>query len=78
MLVNAKVVLSNVKRCYPIEEMCYTLQQKWYPTRKTGLEKLSLQKKKIKVSKILEYREFFCIFGSLIPLLSCPFWVILG
>ena len=34
---NARIMLSNMERCYPMQEMCYTAQQTWY--RKTWAEK---------------------------------------
>ena len=44
-LINAKIVLSNGKRCYSMPEMGCTTQQTGYLTRKTCREKFVLRKK---------------------------------
>ena len=72
MFINSRIVLSNVKRCYPMQEMCWTTQQTWYSTRKIVItEKKDLSTYIIEISKY----HFFCISYTF---LSCFVLSLLG
>ena len=70
LLINTKIVLSNLKICYPMQQM-------WYSTRKTGREKFSFRIKfDLGLIITLKYRDFFALLVLLCPfcltsLLSC-------